>query len=60
MPTKTYYSVAGEIIAEETGGVRTDYITDALGSIVGTVDSNQAVQNAFRYQPFEPSRRILP
>ena len=52
MPTKTYYSVAGEIIAEETGGVRTDYITDALGSIVGTVDSSQAVVNTYRYKPY--------
>ena len=52
MPTKTYYSVAGEIIAEETGGVRTDYITDALGSIVATVDSSQAVVNTYRYKPY--------
>ena len=52
MPTKTYYSVAGEIIAEETGGVRTDYITDALGSIVGTVDSSQAVVNTYRFKPY--------
>ena len=52
MPVTNYYSVEGEIIGEATGGVRTDYLTDALGSVTGTVDQTASVVNTYRYKPY--------
>ena len=37
-----YVSVDGEIISEITGGVRLDYLTDALGSVTATLDQTAA------------------
>jgi len=52
MPVTNYYSVEGEIIGEATGGVRTDYLTDALGSVTGTVNQSASVVNTYRYKPY--------
>jgi hypothetical protein len=52
LPTTNYFSVNGQIIAEETGGVQTDYVTDALGSVVATVDQNAQVINRYTYKPY--------
>ena len=34
---KTYHTVNGRILGETAAGVRTDYLTDALGSVTATV-----------------------
>src|SRR5207244_8881308 len=53
MAVTNYYTVNGEIIAEKTaGGSRVDYLTDALGSVVGTVNQSAQVVNTYRYKPF--------
>ena len=52
MAVTNYYSFGGEIIGEETGGVRRDYLTDALGSVTATVTSASAVENTYRYKPY--------
>ena len=52
MPVTNYYTVGGRIIGEETSGVRTNYLTDALGSVTTTVDQTGAVQNTYRYRPY--------
>ena len=52
MGVTSYYSFGGEIIGEETGGVRRDYLTDALGSVTATVTGAGVVENTYRYKPF--------
>jgi RHS repeat-associated protein len=49
---KSYYSVGGEIIGEKSGGARTDYLTDALGSVTATVGQAGAVINRYTYKPY--------
>ncbi len=51
MPTTYYHTVDGKIQGETTAGVRTDYLTDALGSVVATVNSSAQVVNTYRYKP---------
>lgn len=55
MAVTNYYTVNGRILAESTGGVRTTYGRDALGSTVSTFDSTGAVQNTYRYSPYGTS-----
>lgn len=50
--TKAYYSVNGRILGEASGGTRLDYMTDALGSVTGTVDSSAQAVNTYRYKPY--------
>ncbi len=52
MTVTNYYTIDGSIIGEATGGVRTDYLTDALGSVTATVDSSGNLQNTYRYKPY--------
>jgi|GEM_PF-4538843 len=52
MPVTNYFAVNGKIIGESTNGVRTDYLTDALGSITATVDNHGNVLNTYRYKPY--------
>ena len=52
MPVTNYLTVNGEIIGETTGGVRTDYLTDALGSVTATIDQSASVVNTYRYKPY--------
>lgn len=52
MSVTNYYTVNGSIIGESTNGVRTDYLTDALGSVTATVDQTGTVQNTYRYKPY--------
>ena len=53
MPTTYYYTVNNEIIAEHTlGQSRLDYVTDALGSVIATVDQTLTVQSTARYKPY--------
>jgi RHS repeat-associated protein len=51
--SKRYFTVQGEIVGEKAaGGSRVDYLTDALGSVTATVDSNAQVVNTYRYKPY--------
>ncbi len=53
MPVTNYYTVYGEIIGEHTTGQsRLDYLCDALGSVVATVDQTQTVKSTARYKPY--------
>lgn len=52
MPKRQYHIVNGKIIGETTGGVRTDYLTDALGSVTGTVNQSAQVRNTYRWKPY--------
>ena len=53
MATTYYYTVDSEIIGEHTTGQsRIDYLTDALGSVVSTVDQSQTVTSTARYKPY--------
>jgi RHS repeat-associated protein len=52
MATTNYYSLNGEIIGEKTiGGTRTDYLTDALGSVTATLNQSAQVVNTYRHKP---------
>ena len=48
---KRYHTVNGMLIGETSNGVRRGYLSDALGSVVATVDFNGAVENTYRYKP---------
>ncbi|MBX3117426.1 MAG: hypothetical protein KF784_00055 [Fimbriimonadaceae bacterium] len=52
MPVTNYYTANGRLIGEATAGDRTDYLTDALGSVTAIVDQSQAVQNTYRFKPY--------
>ena len=53
MPTTYYYSVGHEIIGEHTlGQSRLDYLTDALGGVVATVNQSLTVESTARYKPY--------
>jgi hypothetical protein len=51
MSTTYYHTIDGSILGQTTAGVRTDYMTDALGSVTGTTVSG-TVENTYRYMPF--------
>lgn len=49
---RTYYNtVNGRMISQKKNGVRTNFHTDALGSIT-TTTVNGAVENTYRYKPY--------
>ena len=50
--TTSYYTLNGEILSESTGGVRLDYLTDALGSVTATLDQTTAATHRMRYKPY--------
>src|SRR5579871_2273628 len=53
MAVTNYYTVNGAIIGEKTaGGSRTDYLTDALGSVTATINQSGQVVNTYRYKPY--------
>ena len=51
MPTTYYDNVNGRLRGQVTAGVRTGYLTDALGSVTATVQA-AAVVNTYRYKPY--------
>jgi RHS repeat-associated protein len=51
MATTYYYSMGGEIFGESIGGQMTTYMTDALGSVIGTSQSG-ALVNQYSYTPY--------
>ena len=53
MPTTYYTNANGMILGERTGnGPHTDYIPDALGSVVAAVDQNLVTTYTAAYSPF--------
>jgi RHS repeat-associated protein len=52
MAVTNYHTVNGRILGETTGGVRTDYLTDALGSVTATVNSTAQIINRYAYKPY--------
>lgn len=52
MPTTTYHTVGGRILGHTKDGRNTVYLTDALGSVTGTVEGTEPVLNNYRYEPF--------
>src|ERR1041385_6718270 len=53
MAVTNYYTLNGEIIGEKVGAnARTDYLTDALGSVTGTVNQSAQVVNTYQYKPY--------
>jgi RHS repeat-associated protein len=57
MPVTTYYSAGGVLLGEsDSSGSRLDYLTDALGSVAGTVTSTAGtlaqLGNRYRYKPY--------
>ena len=53
MPVTNYYSANGVMIAEHTTGQsRLDYVNDALGSVIATVDQTLTVKSTARYKPY--------
>lgn len=51
MPVTSYHTLGGRIRGESVGGVRTDYLADALGSVTGTADQASSAVNAYRHKP---------
>jgi len=51
MATTRWRTVNNRVIGENTNGVQTDYMRDALGSVTGTTVAG-VVQNTYRYQPY--------
>jgi len=52
MSVTNYYTMNGQIVGGSTGGVRTAYHRDALGSVVATTDENQNVTTMARYAAY--------
>ena len=53
MATVTTYDTAeGKMVGEHRSGVRTEYLTDVLGSEVGTRNAGGIVVNTYRYKPY--------
>ena len=48
MPVTNYHTANGMLLGETTAGVRTDYLTDALGNVTGTVNQSAQVVNTYR------------
>jgi RHS repeat-associated protein len=52
MPTVRYTVVDGELIAEERGGVRRQFVPDPLGSTVALLDNSQTKTDTFAHWPY--------
>lgn len=51
--SKRYYTLSGQLVGERaTGGVRTDYMVDALGPVVGTSNKDNTVNRRYQYKPY--------
>ena len=49
---KRFYSVNGQMMGYESGGVKKDFLTDHLGSITAEIDQNQNRTFETRYSAF--------
>ncbi|RYG99821.1 MAG: hypothetical protein EON58_02515 [Alphaproteobacteria bacterium] len=52
MPVTNYRTLNGRMRGQTTSGVRTDYLTDALGSVTATVTASATVENTYRHKPY--------
>lgn len=52
MSATKYINITGVIWGEATGNDRLDYLNDALGSLITTVDQVQSINSTFTYKPF--------
>lgn len=52
MPVTNYYSVDSSILGSTRSGDRSQYLTDALGSVTAIVDSTGELQQVIRYKPY--------
>ena len=50
--TESFYTVDGQMIGYESGGVRKDFLTDHLGSITAEIDQNQNRTFETRYSAY--------
>src|SRR5258708_7493600 len=48
----TYTVVDGEMLSENRGGVKRDYVPDPLGSTVALLDNTQTQTDTFTYWPY--------
>ncbi|MCW5944043.1 MAG: hypothetical protein KIS66_17575 [Fimbriimonadaceae bacterium] len=49
---RVFHVLEGEVVGESVGGTVEDYLLDSLGSVVGVLDSSQALTETFAYRPF--------
>jgi len=53
MAVTNYFTMGGQVFGEKVAvGSRIDYLPDALGSVVTTVDQTATPQNTYRYKPY--------
>ena len=53
MAMKVCYTVVnGQIVSENRGGVKRDYVPDPLGSTVALLDNTQTITDTFNYWPY--------
>ncbi|RYG96655.1 MAG: hypothetical protein EON58_11580 [Alphaproteobacteria bacterium] len=52
MPVTNYRTLNGRMRGQTTLGSRTDYLTDALGSVTATVTASAVVENTYRHKPY--------
>ncbi len=49
----TFHTINGQILYQvDASGNRTEYVHDALGSVIATTDANRNVLNTYRYAPY--------
>jgi hypothetical protein len=51
MAVTACYTINGRLMGESTNGVMRNYVTDVLGSVVGTV-LNGVAENTYQYKPY--------
>ena len=53
MAMKVRYTVVnGEVLSENRGGVKRDYLPDTQGNTIGLIDSTQTITDTFSYFPY--------
>ena len=53
MAMKVCYTVVnGEVLSENRGGVKRDYLPDTQGNTIGLIDNTQAITDTFSYYPY--------
>ena len=52
MPITYYDTVNGQLVGKTASGVRTEYLTDALGSVTAMVNSSGEIVNTYRYKSY--------
>ena len=52
MPTTTYTYLDGELVSENRGGTKRDYVPDPLGSTIALLDNSQTKTDTFSYWPY--------